>query len=422
VAHNVFDATVMMFRPCGFTLLGNYFGAGFVATGLSDDWARFEWNFIRTTGTTDGAVVTPGNTRNSYLFLDMQHGNPRGFYMPTSHSYTHSGWVIGHGGDTNDYPDSGEFLALGGGDASVGATWSMNDTIMLPNARGYSSWEMMGIVGTLLTLRPNLTHNTWFGGFQGTGAVSSMLQINEGGNNAWHQITAFKSNLIWNPMLEGYIPPNLYKIYNQNVAAPQTDVCDPLACDHNGGWNITAKSGHPANTNEGKGYASKWSVTPGAHDVDGNPGFIDYQRTVELFDSKYLGNNPTAWTSGATYSVGQFVSHSRADVYWGLPVNYRYTDGTGCSAANPEPGNGDAWRKCWEWASLYRIREALATNQLRDDQVIGLHGEDVITAVIKWIRAGYAPTNPAFMGAAHDGDDIGAVPVVFLPPNSGGTN
>jgi hypothetical protein len=71
---------------------------------------------------------------------------------------------------------------------------------------------------------------------------------------------------------------------------------------------------------------------------------------------------------------------------------------------------------------LYRIREALATNQLRDDQVIGLHGEDVITAVIKWIRAGYAPTNPAFMGAAHDGDDIGAVPVVFLPPNSGGTN
>lgn len=30
--------------------------------------------------------------------------------------------------------------------------------------------------------------------------------------------------------------------------------------------------------------------------------------------------------------------------------------------------------------------------------------------LIKWVRAGYAPTNPLLKGAAHDGTDIGAVP------------
>lgn len=279
---------------------------------------------------------------------------------------------------------------------------------------------MVGIVGTYPLVRPNLLHNTWFGGFQGS-AVSSMLQINEGGNNTLHQIEALKSNIVWNPLLNGYLPVNgLYKIYSQNPSTPQVDVCDPAACDYNAGWNVTNTSGNANNTNEAKGYSSKWSATPGAHDISADPGFVDYRRSVELFDSKYLGNSPAAWSSGAAYSVGQFVSNSRSDVYWGQPVNYRYTNGPGCSSANPEPGNGEAWRNCWEWASLYRIRTAIAARQLYDDQVIGVHGEDIITTVIKWVRAGYAPTNPQFMGAAHDTYDIGAVPVVFLPPVTAG--
>jgi hypothetical protein len=33
--------------------------------------------------------------------------------------------------------------------------------------------------------------------------------------------------------------------------------------------------------------------------------------------------------------------------------------------------------------------------------------------MMSWVRKGYAPTNPAFKGAASDGGDIGAVPVVL---------
>jgi hypothetical protein len=396
------------------TIVGNYFGEALVASGATEAWAKFRGNFIRTTSTTDGSFVTPSSTADGYFFLDMQHGNPRGFYMGTDRTYAHSGWVIGHAGDTLDFPDSGEFMALGG--STGGGTWTMTNTIWLPNMRGYSSWEAMGIVGTLLNLYPDLRHNTWFGGFQGAGAVSNMLQFSEGGNNAANQITAFKSNIVWNPLLAGYTPTGgVYKLYDQNGSTPVTDVCAPVACDYNGGWNVTNSSGRGAMTNEGKGYSGKYSVTPGAHDVNANPNFVDYQRNVELFDSKYLGNNPANWSSGATYSVGNFVKHARSDVYWGLPVNYRYTNGTGCSSSNPEPGNGESWRTCWEWASLYRIRASLAAVERIDNQLIGVHGEDMISTVIKWVRAGYAPTNPAYMGAAHDGDDIGAVPVVFAP-------
>jgi hypothetical protein len=176
--------------------------------------------------------------------------------------------------------------------------------------------------------------------------------------------------------------------------------------------------GSPQYTNQGKGYAAKFSATPGQHDVDVDPMFLDWQRSVELFDSKYLGNNPATWNSGSTYAIGDFVQNSRADVYWNLPVNYRYVNAGACAGTNPEPGAGSHWRDCWEWASLFRIREGIRTQQLIDDQIIGAHGEDIITTLNKWIRAGYAPTNTALLGAAHDSFDIGAVPVVFLPPTT----
>ena len=139
--------------------------------------------------------------------------------------------------------------------------------------------------------------------------------------------------------------------------------------------------------------------------------FVDWQRTVELFDSKYLRNTPPKWSGKTQYKTGDMVQHSRPNIYWNLGVNYRYTNAGACQGRNPEPGEGANWRACWEWASLYRLREGLKTHQLFNDEAIGVNGEDILKTMMKWIRAGYAPTNPALKNAAHDGADIGAVPV-----------
>ena len=63
---------------------------------------------------------------------------------------------------------------------------------------------------------------------------------------------------------------------------------------------------------------------PGVHDLDVDPKFVDYKRSIPLFYTKYLGNSPTAWSGGATYSVGDTVSYTDPAIYYGLSVAYRY--------------------------------------------------------------------------------------------------
>ena len=197
---------------------------------------------------------------------------------------------------------------------------------------------------------------------------------------------------------------------------------------------------------------------PGSHDLSVNPNFVDPTRNTATFDSAYLGNTAAAWSSTATYTVGQTVSSADPTIYsgaglgfpsTGAVINYRYTNGTyqstACNGANPKPGLlANNSRACWEWATLYDLRQAigswnpsltptcpgngvrLAGNQcLYDDQTIGAHGVDLITVLIQWLRAGYSPTNSALSLAGADGQDIGAVPVTIAaatyPPLNRGT-
>ena len=233
---------------------------------------------------------------------------------------------------------------------------------------------------------------------------------------------SFRSNILWNPQLavdSTGSPYNyqssFFKVEDVSLSTnPAIDICSPGACDYNTGLGFTATdSAQGQYTNQQKGYAAKFSSAPGIHDVDTDPRFADYQRAMELFDSKYLGNNPAGWNAGATYNVGDFVQWRRQDVYWAVPVNYRYQNTGACSGANPEPGNGANWRDCWEWATLYRVSTAIAAGVTFNDFSIGASGDDIILTIIKWIRAGYKPTNFQLSGAAHDGTDIGAVPLSF---------
>ena len=149
--------------------------------------------------------------------------------------------------------------------------------------------------------------------------------------------------------------------------------------------------------------------------------FIDYQRAVELWDTKYLGHSATAWSGGASYSIGNIVSSSDPTVYWSLTVNYRYINAAGCSSSNPQPGlvATPTWRNCWEWASLYDLRQAIAAGTTYTDASISCVACSPTKALINWIRRGYTPTNNALRGAAHDGTDIGAVQMDPPAPSSG---
>jgi hypothetical protein len=263
-------------------------------------------------------------------------------------------------------------------------------------------------------------HNTWFGGFSKEPAGwpgFPAFQYSEGGNNKPDQVKSFRANILWNPQLPGKEASFVKMLDIQSREKDQgsglvEDVGAPKNLDYNTGWNYVKDVKVPNiahYTNQAKGYAGKWSRTPGEHDVDVDPEFLDYQRDVALFATKGLKKTASRgqWTANPDkpYAVGDTVTNATG-IEWGLPVMYRYVG----AGENPEPGLGTRekgdmgqWRKSWEWASLHYIRQAVQSQE-------EFGPDDVIGHLVKWVRAGYAPTNPALKGAAHDGGDIGAVP------------
>ena len=245
-------------------------------------------------------------------------------------------------------------------------------------------------------------HNTWFGGYGKQWAKYpgfSAFQYSESGNNIPGDVASLRSNIFWNPQLPGKEAAfvKMCDVHSlgadQKVGPPVQDVGDPKTIDYNDGWNCQkdadidfSNKGHYANW--GKGYIGNWSRTPGEHDLDVDPGFVDAKPSRGEWSA----------TPDKPYAVGDTVLHA-SGILWRLPVLYRYIGDGG----NPEPGlgtreKGDTaeWRKNWEWASLYYIREGVRTQQRFGD-------DDVIMKLIHWIREGYAPTNPALKVA---GDSV----------------
>lgn len=106
---------------------------------------------------------------------------------------------------------------------------------------------------------------------------------------------------------------------------------------------------------QGKGYSCTLSAgSPGANDVDQDPLFADRTRNLATWDAA-LG-------------------------------------GAGTNA------------------------NAIAELAKRNDRS-GYNPGYTIAGLIAWVRAGFAPRNAALKGAAHDGGDIGAVPVATVPPS-----
>jgi hypothetical protein len=145
-------------------------------------------------------------------------------------------------------------------------------------------------------------------------------------------------------------PLHVYSAHNSTAVASETlDVLTPANATHNAGWNLTTV---PPGGSGVKGYNGNFSATPGANDVDldasGGPDFVDATRNFQNW----------AVSKGAA-------------------------------------SGGDT--------QAVKIAAGLAL--LADDP--SLVGSDLLP----WVRAGFAPRNAILRGAAHDGGDIGAVPV-----------
>lgn len=401
VSGNVFDIPASLtWQDGGFTFSGNYFNAAMATSGSNacatrtGDFYRFTFSQLASYMVVDCTMTDP------YIFVDADQYNNKPIKLNGLLQSDLKGVVNGQGG-SGAGPDSGELWWQPITPPGSPLTWGMYNSIMLPDATGQSPQEggSIGVSNQLIKAE----HNVWFGG-RGTGGIYGFIDVGEGGLTAGGIISSYRSNIIW-----GDDPASsFYKISDVGFSGtPTTDYGNPTNIDYNGGFNFTAActTGCGAYTNQGRGYTGKWSATPGAHDVTADPLFVDYQRTAELYPSKGLGLTRAAWSSGATYAIGDFVSVTQSTVYWNLPVNFRYTndayEGVACSSANPKPGSGTNWRSCWEWEILFDLRTGVAS------------GSTIIADMMTWVRAGWTPTNAAyrvtFPGDTNAVTNLGAV-------------
>ncbi len=407
---NVFDIrTDTNFDATDFTIHSNYFADRLgicISCAPFHTWWYFQNNFYRVPVSDSEFMYLMGDSRDNFWLLDEPiSNNPHGTVPGAASGQTMSGEIVDHAGQITQSISA--FFILGS--TSPSNAYALKDSILLPNASGTASfWLASMLQGAGSTYTLSVDHNTAIMTTGSTGVYTAHGTTPAPNNPG--QLSSYRDNILWNPVA-GDQPYKLQAYLHWNM-----DVCAPAMCDYNDGFNTT--SGGGGFTNGGNGYADNFSSTPGQNDLSVDPMFTDSTRNMATFDSAYLGNAQPAWDSGTSYNPGDMVSSTDAALWNGAVVNYRYTNGsyagTSCGSANPKPGLFTATaRACWEWATLFRVREAVASQTLFDDQTIGAHGVDLINVLILWIRAGFSPRNPLLALAGHDGSDLGAVPVTW---------
>lgn len=449
-SRNVFEGSM---GPCvsngpialrGASIDDNYFGdLPCIMNTSTTPWLSFKRNFIRQfqRSSNSQSQSSWGDIYDSYWLSDNTVTN----WHVTTQANDGNGTISGNIAGTTEHPDidSGEFDLWTGGTCTALCTHRTANNILLPSSTGYGFAEIKSLTGTGPTnVRMEIDHNTVFLGFPiGTNGFG-LIQVNETNVSPTGVIVSNRANIAWNPELVGYTNHKpFYVVKTILITTLNADVDTPANSDYNWKWHHTNTQTCTDCINQGVGYVAKYSVLAGTsggagyHDKTGDPQFIDWQRNVELFDSKFLGNNPAAWISGRSYNAGDFVStvdQTAGGVYWGLSVNFRCTPiapATTCIGTNKPGVPGTAWRgDGWEWASLYRLRTAIAAGETYTltgtlataaPTTCNIAASTPICRMMAWVRAGYAPSAP-LAAASYPGDSlqyVGAVP--WTAANSG---
>lgn len=255
----VFDKTLHLYPPLHFDIERNYFGFSFDAT--DGDWDTFSGNFIRMTDSI-GQINAAGNVVGNYIYYDEPtQFNPH-FIGVLSHSRSQS--VLQNIFDMNCNTGGGQE-----GDCvviSAGATG--NCVVTVKNnliVRGPSDLS----VGTIIDALGNsftsmiVEHNTVMTGKQG-----AFIGETYAGYNGMLQ--SFRSNLMVSKLGgEGY------KLTDSGTDDNVPDYVSSGNCDYNAGFGLLAGSNL-----KGYNHLEFTSGSPGAHDIDGDPLFVDDTRNL----------------------------------------------------------------------------------------------------------------------------------------------
>lgn len=333
----VFDKTVTLNQCSGWVLGGsslgdeNYFGNGISIAGTTA-WSSFQNAIVRRSSNVQEQAN--GSVTDVLYMQDHTTSNPHFVALATSiptGTYTFDGCLFWYQGSNT----AGDGILIGS--PSNTHTVEAIRCIVLPNGgAGLASCSLISALGNA-KISYRARHCTMLGG----GNSNAGVTVGETYAGFAGQMTGFQSNIVWKPS-----GTTGYKLF-RDAAGSVSDICSPSNADYNCGWNLATGS-------DLKGYhassGTMFSTAPGAHDVDGNPQFVDSSRSIASWDTS-LGGAGT-------------------------------------------------------------VANALAELAKKNDAA-GYNSNYNIPALLTYLRGGFAPTNVALQNAGHDGVTIGAVEGVF---------
>jgi hypothetical protein len=172
----------------------------------------------------------------------------------------------------------GTSAAVGNGDILCcvnSATGSVSNCIVLPNSAGKSSGKLLSTLNAT-GVAFSLTHNTACC----YDVEGGLVHLGESGGTYAGMVSTCKSNLAFSSAAS-----TSCLVVRDADTTPGSDAVTPAACDYNATWNGTTGT----NTVNGSstqlvGYSGlSVSAAIGAHDVAGNPGFVDATRKLETW-------------------------------------------------------------------------------------------------------------------------------------------
>lgn len=365
----------------------------------------------KSTGPTANAFLPMQNIANSYIVAD-NSGNPAAisgdtvFLQPGATSTLNiNGLVTELWGTTgvngNAWQTNGSLLTMSGNVPNGAFTWTFKHILILPNPYGNASlgnkyaapWPI--VTGTIAPAGGGsiqFEHDTVAVGDQTNGLFS----MGSGGSCGASAVSSLKSNIGFDYGGMRTFPPgtvvNLYTPLFQNGLTNNTvnnDCVPGTTADYNGGWNLTAwdKTGadtcHTASPCNGTAACSlfcSWLVTGKSAS---SPNTLN-QPLPTLYPSPMsVGATPGAHDLGANVNP-LFVTANDGLMPDGV-TSLRFQ------------------RRIATWAVMNGwSNETGMTQQAFLDAVTVLRQDPTLTAdLYNWVRAGYAPTNPAYQ-AAHD--------------------
>lgn len=405
----------------------NYFPGAIVMSGpvVGRSWTTMRRNLYGRTESAGSVISTAYSVTDCICYVfDSGIGNPHPFDpSAVNEDCTWSGNVFD--GLVMNY--DGDWLLPTTTTPANPYTLTITGNLYLPNILGDN-------IGTPITCYGNSKLKVTFRGNTFTMGRQGVSFGESGGYTGyvgmWNQPY---NNLAWNPS----VPPLGGFLFWDGLGTAYDAVAGSVTTpDYNGKWNFgtswatagydatSLARGYLTGSSGGANYAFTAGTTPGDHDVNADPQFVDHKRSLVMFDQGYLGKPVgTAWASGTSYVIGDIVSVTTSGVWFGQTVNMRCIKDHPSTATGVtgKPGNGTGaspvrWSDYWEPASCYWMRESLLAGTTYDGTPLGgSSGVSIVEIARLWIRAGWAPTNTAYQNTGFGGVTIGAVPFYSAP-------